>query len=58
MSSSDARAHLTETFERVVADREPVIVTRSGRGPVVILALDEYEAMLAELASAPYGTEG
>ncbi|WP_370352794.1 type II toxin-antitoxin system Phd/YefM family antitoxin [Catenulispora sp. EB89] len=58
MASSDARAHLYETFEQVVADREPVVVTRCGRESVVILALDEYEAMLAGLASVPCGVEG
>ena len=42
---SESRAHYAETLNRVVDDREPVIVTRANREAVVILALDDYESM-------------
>lgn len=41
-----ARASLADTMDRVVEDREPLIITRSGRGSaVVMLSLDDYKAM-------------
>jgi len=52
IASSDARADLAGTLNRVVDDREPVVVTRGGREPVVILALDDYEAMQVLLTPA------
>ena len=45
LTFSDTRAHFAETLNRVVDDREPVIVTRANRDSVVIMALDDYESM-------------
>lgn len=45
MSYSESRAKYAETLNRVVDDREEVVVTRAGREPVVIVALDDYESL-------------
>ena len=45
ISFSESRKHYAETLDSVVNDREEVVVTRAGRDPVVILALDEYESL-------------
>lgn len=45
MTYSESRAHYAETLDKVVDDREEVIITRSGRDPVVMVALDDYEAL-------------
>ncbi|MFF3392448.1 type II toxin-antitoxin system Phd/YefM family antitoxin [Streptomyces sp. NPDC002669] len=45
MTYTESRAEYAETLSTVVDDREEVIVTRAGHEPVVIVALDEYEAM-------------
>ncbi|NUR60442.1 MAG: type II toxin-antitoxin system prevent-host-death family antitoxin [Catenulispora sp.] len=45
LTFSDTRAHFAETLNKVVDDREPVIVTRAKREAVVIMPLDDYESM-------------
>ncbi|MFJ9125766.1 type II toxin-antitoxin system Phd/YefM family antitoxin [Streptomyces sp. NPDC102340] len=45
MTYTESRAKYAETLNAVVEDREEVIVTRAGRDPVVIVALDEYESL-------------
>ena len=45
MSYSESRAKYAETLNRVVDDREEVIITRTGREPVVMVALDDYESL-------------
>jgi len=45
LSYSESRANYAETLDRVVNDREEVIITRSGHESVVILPLDEYESL-------------
>lgn len=45
MTYTESRAKYAETLNAVVDDREEVIVTRAGRDPVVIVALDEYESL-------------
>ncbi|MEU5959175.1 type II toxin-antitoxin system prevent-host-death family antitoxin [Streptomyces sp. NPDC047525] len=45
MTYTESRANYAETLNAVVDDREEVIVTRAGREPVVIVALDEYESL-------------
>jgi antitoxin YefM len=45
ISFSESRKHYAETLDTVLNDREEVVVTRAGRDPVVILALDEYESL-------------
>lgn len=45
ISYSQSRAEYAKTLDRVVEDREEVIVTRAGHESVVIVALDEYESL-------------
>lgn len=45
MSYSESRANYAETLDRVVEDREEVVVTRAGHEPVVIVSLDDYESL-------------
>jgi antitoxin YefM len=42
---SAARQRLAKLMDSVVDDRRPVVVTRRNAPAVVMLALDEYEAM-------------
>jgi antitoxin YefM len=46
---SDARQGLAKLMDSVVEDRRPVVVTRRGAAAVVMLALEEYEAMAETL---------
>lgn len=45
-SYTEARAQLAELLERVVEDRETVVITRRGHEPVAMIAADELEALL------------
>ena len=45
MSYTESRARYAEVLDAVVNDREEVVVTRSGHEPVVIVSLDEFEAL-------------
>lgn len=45
LSYSESRRNYAATLNRVVDDREEVVITRSGREPVVMVALSEYEAL-------------
>ena len=40
-----ARAHLAETMDRVCNDHEAVIITRNGQQSVVMMALDDFNAL-------------
>ncbi len=42
---TDARNQLAGLMETVSRDREPITITRNGTGKVVLLAIEEYEAM-------------
>lgn len=42
---STARANLSGTMEKVCEDHSPVIITRKGGGSVVMMSLDDYEAL-------------
>ena len=42
---SYARANLAKTWDSVIDDAEPVVLTRAGHSPVVLLGLAEYESM-------------
>jgi antitoxin YefM len=42
---SEARNQLAGLMEAVSRDREPIMITRNGAGKVVLLAIEEYEAM-------------
>jgi antitoxin YefM len=42
---SETRANLKNVMDRVVADHEPVIVVRRNAPPVVIMSLEDWNAM-------------
>jgi antitoxin YefM len=46
---SEARQRLAKLMDTVVDDRRPVVVTRQKAPSVVMLSLEEYEAMAATL---------
>ena len=45
ISYTSARANLSRTMERVCNDHSPIIITRKSESPVVMISLDDYEAM-------------
>jgi antitoxin YefM len=45
MTYSESRAKYAETLSAVVDDLEEVIITRAGHAPVVMVSLDEYQAL-------------
>ncbi len=55
VSYTEARERLAELWDRVLADREPIRLTRRGTEPVVLIAADEYEGLLetAHLLRSP-----
>ncbi len=46
---TDARGELKSVMDRVIHDRAPVIVTRKNREAVVMISLDEYNAITETL---------
>ncbi len=40
-----ARAHLAETMDRVCDDHEAIIITRNGQQAVVMMSLDDFNAL-------------
>jgi prevent-host-death family protein len=49
ISDTDARDQFDGLLEAVSRDRKPVLITSQGLGNVVLLALDDYEAMESTL---------
>lgn len=47
VSATEARTHLGELMRKAVEDKSAIVVERSGEPYVVILAVDEYERLLA-----------
>ena len=45
ISSTDLRANLSSVMDRVNDDHEPVIVTRAGGKPVVMVSLEDWSSM-------------
>jgi antitoxin YefM len=45
ISYSDARGNFRKTLEMVCDNHEPVIITRQNERPVVMMSLDDYNAM-------------
>ncbi|QRG81527.1 type II toxin-antitoxin system Phd/YefM family antitoxin [Vibrio diabolicus] len=45
ISYTAARANLASTMEKVCNDHAPVIITRKSEAPVVMMSLEDYEAM-------------
>lgn len=44
-SYSVVRSNLAKTMERVCADHQPVIITRRNEASVVMISLEDYEAL-------------
>lgn len=42
---SSARANLAQTMDRVCEDHEALIITRNGKQAVVMLSLEDYQAL-------------
>jgi len=42
---SSARNNLAQTMEKVCDDHNPVIITRKAARPVIMMSLDDYEAL-------------
>ena len=45
ISYTAARANLATTMQKVCNDHAPVIITRKREAPVVMISLEDYEAM-------------
>ncbi len=45
LSYTSARSNLARTMERVCSDHAPVAITRQGAGAVVMMSLDDYQAL-------------
>lgn len=45
ISYTTARANLSKTMDQVCNDHAPVIITRARKAPVVIISLEDYQAM-------------
>ena len=45
ISYTSARANLSKTMEKVCNDHAPIIITRKSEAPVVLMSLEDYEAM-------------
>jgi antitoxin YefM len=45
ISYTSARANLSSTMERVCNDHTPIIITRKSESPVVMMSLEDYQAM-------------
>lgn len=45
ISYTAARANLARTMEKVCNDHAPIIITRKSESPVVMISLEDYEAM-------------
>ena len=42
---TSARSNLAQTMDKVCDDHAPVIITRTAAKPVVMMSLDDYEAL-------------
>ncbi|MFJ8471823.1 type II toxin-antitoxin system Phd/YefM family antitoxin [Kitasatospora sp. NPDC094011] len=45
MTYSESRARYAEVLNAVTDDREEIVITRSGREPVVIVSLEDYQSL-------------
>lgn len=45
ISYTAARANLASTMEKVCEDHAPIIITRKNENPVVMMSLEDYQAM-------------
>ncbi len=42
---TSARSNLAQTMEKVCDDHDPIIITRKAARPVIMMSLDDYEAL-------------
>lgn len=45
ISYTSARSNLAKTMEQVCNDHAPVAITRKGQGAVVMMSIDDYQAL-------------
>lgn len=45
MSYSESRANYAAALDAVLDNREEIVITRAGKDPVVMVALDDYESL-------------
>ena len=45
ISYTAARNNLAKTMQRVCSDHAPVVITRKGEQPVVMMSMDDYQAL-------------
>ena len=45
ISYTSARSNLAKTMKRVCTDHAPVAITRKGEGAVVMMSMDDYQAL-------------
>ena len=59
VSFTEARGRLADLWDRAVADREPIRLTRRGSEPLVLIAADELSGLLetAHLLRSPANAE-
>ena len=59
MSYSAFRSHLASTLDKVNADHKPVLITRKGSNPVVVISLEDFKAYeeTAYLMASPKNAE-
>jgi antitoxin YefM len=58
ISYTAARSNLAKTIERVCEDHAPVAITRKGEGAVVMMSMEDYQALeeTAYLLRSPKNT--
>lgn len=45
ISYTSARSNLAKTMEKVCVDHAPIAITRKGEGAVVMISMDDYQAL-------------
>lgn len=58
VSFSELRRRLAHFMDRAVDDRAPVLITRQGHEPVVMLSKADYETMMESLQERRFPVEG
>ncbi len=58
LSYTAARSNLAKTMDQVCSDHAPVAITRKGQGTVVMMSMDDYQALeeTAYLLRSPKNT--
>lgn len=45
MNYTESRKRYAEILDSVTEDRDPVVITRAGHDPVIMVSLDDYESL-------------